>query len=265
MAQLEGIRLKKKHGQHFLRERWVIDTMIDNVQLDDKTSVFEIGCGDGFLTGAILSTTIARLFVFEIDEEWAMHVQKKFADDKRLVMNTHNFLDVDLSMLDEHQPWTVLANLPYNVTFPILHRFVEKQDVLKEGVIMVQEEVAQKITKTRGRNYGFVSLYFQYHFEWKMLDKIAPEAFYPPPKVFSRLLYFKPRKDKPIIGDQEKFWEFIKLCFKQPRRKLLNNLKQSHYDLSLINEKYLKLRAQEMGMEEFLEIYGSLESKKDRD
>jgi 16S rRNA (adenine1518-N6/adenine1519-N6)-dimethyltransferase len=258
VAQLEGIRLKKKHGQHFLRERWVIDAMLDNVTLDNKTSVFEIGCGDGFLTGAILSTPIERLFVFEIDEEWATHVQKKFANDKRLRMNTHNFLDVDLSMLDEHQPWTLLANLPYNVTFPILHRFVEKQDALKEGVIMVQEEVAQKITKTRGRNYGFISLYFQYHFEWKLLDKISPETFYPAPKVFSRLLYFKPRNSKPVIKNQKEFWEFIKLCFKQPRRMLLNNLKQSHYDLGSINEKFLKFRAQELIFENFIEIYNNL-------
>ncbi len=260
MAELEGIRLKKKHGQHFLRERWVIDAMLDNVQLDNTSSVFEIGCGDGFLTGAILSTTIARLLVFEIDDEWANYVQQKFVDDKRLQVITHNFLDVDLSMLDKNQPWTVLANLPYNVTFPILHRFVEKQDTLREGIIMTQEEVAQKITKKRGRNYGFISLYFQYHFEWKLLDKISPEVFYPAPKVFSRLLYFKPRVDKPTLNNPKEFWEFIKLCFKQPRRTLLNNLKQSHYDLGLIDDKYLSLRAQEMGMEEFLIIYQKLSS-----
>ena len=89
----------------------------------------------------------------------------------------------------------MLANLPYQVTFPILHNFQKNRHLLKEGVIMIQEEVAEKILKTSGRGYGYPSLFFQRYFTWKKLDKVPPTAFFPPPKVDSRLLYFKPRME----------------------------------------------------------------------
>ena len=85
---------------------------------------------------------------------------------------------------------------------------------------MIQEEVAQKIVKTSGRGYGFPSLFFQHYFEWKLLEKVPPGAFFPPPKVYSRLLYFKPKKMLQQIPDEAEFWEFIKHCFAQPRRTL---------------------------------------------
>ena len=108
--------------------------------------------------------------------------------------------------------------------------------------------------KTRGRGFGFPSLFFQRFFEWHMLDKIPPTAFKPPPKVFSRLLYFKPRADIPPIPDEDNFWVFIKRCFSQPRRTLRNNLRQAHYDVEKIPEEFLDLRAQQMGMEGFLHL-----------
>ncbi len=118
MAHTEGIRLKKKFGQHFLRDERVVEHMIEAVEITDTTSVFEIGCGDGFLTRAILRTPIARLWVFEIDPEWAAYVQNS-VKDKRLHMVQENFLTVDPAMIAPYKPWTVLANLPYQVTFPI--------------------------------------------------------------------------------------------------------------------------------------------------
>ena len=260
MARSEGIRLKKKFGQHFLRDHTVVENMIAAVDIDDKTSVFEIGCGDGFLTNVILQTKIARLFVFEIDPEWASLVKNKFKCDKRLTMFETNFLDIEPSLLDEHKPWTILANLPYQVTFPILHKFQQMRHLLNEGVVMMQEEVAQKIVKTRGRGYGFPSLFFQHYFNWKQLDKIPPTAFLPPPKVFSRLLYFKVRTDAPVIPDEKAFWSFIKVCFKQPRRTLRNNFAQSHYESNKLSDELLALRAQQMDMDDFLNVWDQVRS-----
>ena len=257
MAHSQGIVLKKQFGQHFLRDIHIVHAMLSAVQLDSATSVFEIGCGDGFLTRAILETKIARLHVFEIDPDWASYVQKTFPDN-RLTVCLDNFLDVDLSMIDEHKPWTVLSNLPYNVTFPILHRFQENRHLLKEGVIMVQEEVAQKIVQTKGRGFGYPALFFQHFFEWKLLNKIPPTAFHPAPKVFSRLLYFKPRQHVVDIPQEDKFWEFIKYCFKQPRRTLKNNLAQTHYPVERISEDTLRLRAQELTFTHLLDLWNIL-------
>lgn len=249
-----GIELKKKYGQHFLREQSVVDHMLEQVNLTSQTSVFEIGCGDGFLTRSILEQDIARLWIFEIDPEWADFVKKKYANS-RLTMYQENFLDINFSRLEAHAPWTILANLPYSVSFPIMYKLRENYHLLKEGVVMVQEEVAQKIVKTEGRGYGFPALYMQHCFECKLLRKVPPGAFYPPPKVYSRLLYLKPKEKVEEIPQEEQFWKFIKLCFHQPRRTLKNNLEQGHFDLDRVPEKMLQLRAQQMDMQQLLELW----------
>ncbi len=258
MAEQKGIRLKKKYGQHFLKDQTLIHKIVDYVTITPETSIFEIGCGEGALTRAILQSDCARLWVFEIDPEWAEHVRSTI-EDERLTVYEANFLDIDFAQqMAEHAPWTLLANLPYQVTFPILRKLQKNRALLKEGVIMIQEEVAQKIVATRGRGYGFVSLFFQYYFDWKLLDKIPPSSFYPPPKVFSRLLYFKTKTKLEPIPKEEAFWKFIKVCFKQPRRTLRNNLEQSHYDFSQLSTKTLSMRAQQMNMDEFICLWKCL-------
>jgi len=255
-----GIRLKKRYGQHFLRDQSVVDAMIREVNLNKKSSVLEIGCGDGFLTRSILKKDIACLWIFEIDEEWAEYVKKEYASSK-LTVHTENVLEVDFKRLEGKKPWTLLSNLPYQVTFPILHIIQKNRNLFLEGVVMVQEEVAQKILKTSGRGYGFISIFFQHFFEWKLLLKIPPTAFEPPPKVYSRLLYFKPRKKLDEIEDEENFWKFIKIIFRQPRRTLRNNLKQAHYDASQVDEKILGLRAQELGKTELISLWCQISAR----
>lgn len=258
MKFISGIPVKKQFGQHFLRDQSVVDHMIDAVKLNDSSSVMEIGCGDGFLTRSILlQTAVARLWVFEIDPDWVDYVQQTI-DDNRLQIFNENILDIDLARLEPHAPWVLLANLPYQITFPILHLLQRGRHLFAEGVIMVQEEVAQKIVKQSGRGYGYPSLFFQYYFEWKLLDKIPPGSFDPAPKVFSRLLYFKPKQDIKPIPQEEKFWKFIKICFAQPRRTLKNNLSQTHYDLTKISEELLMLRSQQMTMSDFLALWSAL-------
>jgi len=248
-----GIALKKRYGQHFLREERIVQRIVDYIDITDA-SVMEIGCGDGFLTRKIVEMPIARLWVFEIDESWAELVRSTVKDE-RLSIFIENILDIDAHKLEEHAPWVLLANLPYQITFPILFLIQRNRELFREGVIMVQEEVAQKILKKHGRNYGLASLFFQYYFEWKMLDKIPPSAFYPPPKVNSRLLYFKPKKDLVPIPEEEKFWKFIKVSFRQPRRTLRNNLMQYHCDFSSIPDTILSLRAQQMTFDQLLELW----------
>ncbi|TET36490.1 ribosomal RNA small subunit methyltransferase A [Candidatus Dependentiae bacterium] len=254
MVRSKGIPLKKRYGQHFLRDLQYVRAMFDAVSLTDTASVLEIGCGDGFLTREILKQPMARLWVYEIDEQWATHVRETIPDS-RLRVITENFLDLDLRGLAPYKPWTVLANLPYQITFPVLHRFQKYRHLLKEGVVMIQEEVAQKIVKTSGRGYGFPSLFFQHYFTWNLLDKVPPSAFYPPPKVFSRLIYFKPIVDPVMIPDEEQFWKFIKRCFSQPRRMLSNNLRGLSYSIDRIPGDILHLRAQQMSMEDFLKVW----------
>ena len=255
----QGIALKKSYGQHFLRNDSIAQKIVMSVDLNDSSSVFEIGCGDGALTRVILQSKLARLWVFEIDPEWAALVQKRLPD-ARMQVFVQDILMTDFNQFEPFKPWTLLANLPYQITFPILYKLQEHRHLLAEGIIMIQEEVAKKIVATHGRGYGFVSLFFQHYFELRLLDKIAPSSFYPPPKVFSRLLYLKPKTSYVSIPDELNFWDFVKSCFKQPRRTLKNNLSQKHYDLNKIPESILALRAQQMNINDLLHVWDMVRS-----
>ena len=258
MPSSDGIALKKKHGQYFLRDKQIILDMLSHVDLKGK-SVFEIGCGDGFLTREVFYQDVERLWVFEIDPEWAKKVGRECIGSN-FKMHITDFLDVDLDILKPHAPWIALSNLPYHLTFPILHRLQQHRQLLAEGILMMQEEVAQKLVKKRGRGYGYVSLFFQYYFDWELLAKVPPTAFYPHPKVFSRLIKFVVKQNVIPIPNEKEFWRFIKVCFANPRRTLRNNLVQTHIDLEKVPEEFLKLRAQQMTMVDLLGLWNIIGS-----
>lgn len=247
-----GIQLKKVYGQHFLRDQSVVDEMLKDVSLNSETCVFEIGCGDGFLTKSILQTPIKKLWVFEIDPQWADYVKQNY-DDPRMTIFKENILDFDFNLF-KPGPWTILSNLPYQITFPILKLLFEHREILSEGIIMIQEEVAQKLIAQPGKN-TVQALFYSHYFDLKLLKKIPPTSFYPPPKIYSRLVYLKPKKNIKKIEDETKFWKFVKLCFIQRRRTIKNNLATGQYNLTLIPEKYLKARAQELSIENFFELW----------
>lgn len=254
---LKGIPLQKKHGQYFLRNPKIVEEMVNKVSVPNNC-IFEIGCGDGFLTREIMAHKPQMLWVFEIDPAWAHTVNTEFGSSSHFKMNTANFLDIDFSIFEEKKPWTLLSNLPYHVTFPILYKIHKHRDILKEAVVMVQEEVAQKIVKKGGRGYGYISLFFQHYFNWQLLSKVSPGSFYPEPKVFSRLLYFSPKQNVVPIVEEEGFWKFIKQCFMQPRRTLRNNLMQTHHKFDMLPEETLDLRAQQLSFDQLLTIWKEL-------
>lgn len=253
-------RKKKGLGQHFLRKQSTVDNMIAAVTITPETSIMEIGCGDGFLTKSILDQSPCKqVWCFEIDKEWADYVGERIKTP-RLTIHLQNILELDFdATLTPHAPWVMLANLPYNITFPIIFSLIKNKHLFAEGVVMVQEEVAQKIVADHGKRYNPTSLYLQHHFDWKLLEKIEPQAFTPAPKVYSRLLYFKPKANVSAIPDEENFWKFLKLCFKTPRQTIKNNLKSTHLRGNpLISEDVLALRAQQMTVEQFLSLWNTI-------
>jgi 16S rRNA (adenine1518-N6/adenine1519-N6)-dimethyltransferase len=253
---------KKKFGQHFLRDQSIVDNMISKVNITDQTFVLEIGCGDGFLTSSILSQTKCKqLWGYEIDPEWASFVKKKI-HDTRLVIKKQDILSVDFEKeLVSHVPWVLLANLPYQITFPLLFLIAKHKNLFSEGVIMIQEEVAQKILATHGRTFSPTSMFLQYNFYLELLDKVPPESFEPAPKIFSRTVYFKPKFNTQEIKNEDEFWNFLKLCFKFPRQTLRNNLKSTKYlELfpEIFTQELLRLRAQQMSFDDFKKIWAKI-------
>ncbi len=249
---------KKAYGQHFLRKHSTVDAMISTVEITPETTIVEIGCGDGFLTSAILQQTrCKKLICFEIDPEWAEHVREKIKDP-RLDLRLKNVLDV---AFDEEIPGetglVILANLPYQITFPIIYLVQRYKHLFKDIVVMVQEEVGQKLAAKSGKSFSAVTMFFQHHFSVKLLEKIEPGAFTPPPKVFSRLIQLTPR-EAPFIEDEENFWTMLKLCFKSPRQTLKNNLRSTHYDPGKLTADILAKRAQQLSFIDFLAIWNQI-------
>jgi 16S rRNA (adenine1518-N6/adenine1519-N6)-dimethyltransferase len=251
MTKLHDIPLKKRHGQNFLCDANIVHCMLDAVVINSDTNMFEIGPGGGFLTRAILETPVARLWAFEIDPEWAQYLKRTIAD-ARITVFEQDFLTTDLHILAPYKKWTILANLPYHLTFPILRMLQQHRHLLTEGVLMMQEEVAQKIVKKSGRDFGVSSLFYQRFFDWRLLEKIPPTAFNPPPKVFSRLLHFVPRDSVEPIEHEDQFWLFLKACFAYPRRTLVNNIRQSRYNNIVVPPPLQLLRAQQISMPQFI-------------
>ena len=252
-------RKKKEHGQVFLRDQGIVDSMLKNATVTQTTTVMEIGCGDGFLTRAILEKTPCKMLqVFEIDEEW-LNVVKESVKSDRLSLNLINVLDVDLqTYFSPENPIVLLANLPYHITFPIMHLIQRNADLFSHGVVMVQEEVAQRLVAQTGRDAGAISHYFQHFFEFKLLTKVPPSAFEPQPKIFSRLVGFKPRATISEIADAEHFWLFMRACFKFPRQMLHNNLKGTKYAQTELPAEFQGLRAQQITTPQFVALWNHI-------
>lgn len=243
---------KKRFGQHFLKKQSVVDHMVEKVQITPEIRVMEIGCGDGFLTRAILESKCKELYSFEIDPEWA-NLVKNSIKDARLKIIQANILEINWEeQLYAKKPWVLLSNLPYQITFPILFLILKHRSIFLEGVVMVQEEVAQKLVATSKRSYNATSLYLQHFFNFELMEKIEPDAFSPPPKIFSRLVYFKPKAQLELIPKEDEFWSFLKDCFKSPRRTIRNNLKATSFDIAKFSDEFLDLRAQQVGFDKFL-------------
>lgn len=258
---IDNIDVKKMYGQHFLRDTYYIDQMLASVSIGPESSLMEIGCGEGVLTRALLNTPAARVWVYEIDPEWASYVQKQ-TTDPRLTMHVGDVMRADLRCMEQHAPWILIANLPYGITFPVLHLMKQYHHYWQEGVIMIQEEVAQKIVRQGGRDYGWQSLYFQHYFELTLLDKVPPAAFYPPPRVTSRLVHWKPIHNRVEIVDEVKFWKFVRSCFSQPRRTIRNNLSQSEYaHVIAAGTQWNELRAQQMQFADFHALWAFVHNR----
>ncbi|MBM3887303.1 hypothetical protein FJ364_05225, partial [Candidatus Dependentiae bacterium] len=189
--------------------------------------------------------------------EWADHVKTRVTDH-RLDLRLKNILEASFDSVESDELLVMLANLPYQITFPILYKIQKAKHRFSDIVVMVQEEVGQKLAATHGRGLSAVTLFFQHHFIIKLLDKIEPGAFTPPPKIFSRLVQMTPKQQITPIEDESQFWEMLKLCFHSPRQTLKNNLRTTHFDLTKLSDELLQKRAQQLSFNEFIEIWNLL-------
>lgn len=235
-------RTKPKLGQHFLNGEEYAQRIVDTLGDISQSTVLEIGPGRGILS-SLLAKRARRLIAVELDRVLAAQLRLRFGMYRNVEIIEADILAVDIDSLFgpkpglgrpgielKPDPVKVVGNLPYYITSDILLRLFEFSKYFESIVIMVQQEVADRIAaKPGGREYGVLSATTQLYAQVEKLFTVPPEAFTPPPKVFSAVLRLTmdPQQQKlGVAGDG--FIDFLRLSFGQKRKTLWNNLKGSY-------------------------------------
>lgn len=219
------LRPLKRFGQHFLCDPGVVRRIVETAALDDAASVLEIGPGLGALTDA-LAARAARLHLVEIDRGLAERLVARFADRPHVRVITGDVLALPLDALVDAPETTVVANLPYNVTTPILFRLLELRTRFPRAVVMMQREVATRLAaRPGGKDWGVLPALVQTFAEVRVAFRVSRRAFLPPPKVESAVVEIRwsaaPRVD---VGDVAWYRAVVRAAFGQRRKTLQNAL-----------------------------------------
>jgi len=233
---------KPKLGQHFLNDPAAAVRIVDTLGDVSQSTVLEIGPGRDALT-SLLSKRARRLIAIELDRVLAAQLRMKFSLTPNVEIIEGDILSIDFDTLFGPKPGStrpgieltpekvqVIANLPYYVTSDTLLRLFEYRRYFQTIVLMLQREVAERITASPGgREYGLLSATAQLYARGEKLFTLPPEAFTPAPKVQSTVvrLTVAPKLDRLRVPEAE-FVNFLKLSFAQKRKTLWNNLKPQY-------------------------------------
>ena len=222
-----GFRFSKSMGQNFLIESWVPQDIAESSGEKEGYGVLEIGPGIGPLTKE-LAMRADRVVSVELDQSLLPILKETMEPYPNSEVVSGDILKVDIPALvqEKFQGLTpiVCANLPYNITSPVLTALIET-GCFHAITVMIQREVAQRICALPGTSeYGAFSVYCQYHTAPEILFDVPPECFLPAPKVTSSVLRMIP-KEKPVeVDDEAHFFSVVRAAFAQRRKKLLNSL-----------------------------------------
>lgn len=217
---------RKRFGQHFLHESFVIDKIVQAIVPKKTDHMLEIGPGLGALTERLLPH-LKSLTVIELDKDLIPLLQEKCATLGELIVYQGDVLKVDFQSLSKtKQVWRLVGNLPYNISTPLLFHCLEQANIIQDMHFMLQKEVVDRISARPGQSsYGRLSVMIQYYCQVQKLFNVSSGAFQPPPKVDSAVIRLIPYKVLPYkANDSLLFAEIVKNAFNHRRKMLRNNL-----------------------------------------
>lgn len=269
-----GIQPSRRKGQNFLIDKGILEKIIQTATLSLSDVVLEIGPGFGILTKELAKRT-KRVVAVEIDKQLAKILREIFKNDKNVEIIEKDILkipDVLLNSLKKEGKgsYKIVANLPYQITSPVLWRFFSKEPKPSLMILLIQKEVAQRIKALPGE-MNLLAILVQFYSEPKIITYISKDSFWPKPKVDSALILLKPRPCKYIddpIKEKELF-QLVKLGFSNRRKQLKNNLvRMLKAEKEKIDEVFrtigldLKIRPQNLKIEDWVKLYDRLINQK---
>lgn len=258
-------KIKKKFGQNFLTDQNILTEIIDAADLNNDVAVIEIGPGLGSLTERLVSKA-GFVLCYEIDKEVIPLLKKNLSGYNNYDVINKDILDVNINediekYLSNYKNIYVVANLPYYITTPIILGLLSKTDKIDRYVMMMQKEVADRICgKPSTKDYNALSIAIQYRTDAKKVTNVPRTVFIPAPNVDSAIIRLDKYKTKVYEAKNEEFFfEFIRLCFSQRRKTLINNL-SAKFDKQLIikmlNHFNIKenVRSEELEIKDFINL-----------
>jgi 16S rRNA (adenine1518-N6/adenine1519-N6)-dimethyltransferase len=219
-------QLRKRFGQHFLRDAAVIEHIVQVIAPLPEQVLVEIGPGGGAITAPLLQRC-GRLTVVELDRDLLAPLQQRYGSLGDLTIVQGDALKTDFCGLRQEQlPLRVVGNLPYNISTPLLFHLMDQGHCIQDMHFMLQQEVVKRMAATPGgKEYGRLSVMIQYHCEVIPLFSIPPEAFQPPPQVHSAFVRLVPHPSPPVeLHSTELFRGLVRQAFSQRRKTIRNSL-----------------------------------------
>jgi len=258
---------RPKLGQHFLADPRIQQRLVDSISLSINDLVVEVGPGKGAVT-RLLAERVTKVVAIELDPELAKSLQAAFLDDPRVEVVEGDILRSDLGAIcrrHDRERCFVFGNLPYYITSPILHHLFDSHRAIGGMALLVQREVAERITAAPGsRARGYLSVLAQVYSTPRVVLSVPPGAFSPPPKVQSALVGFKMIPPDPKNAATAPFLSFVKLCFAKKRKSLVNNLGpkyvRTRVELTLAASGLSRTaRAEQLSVDELNRLYRRLQ------
>ena len=237
ILERHGFTFKKSFGQNFLTDTNILQKIVDTAEIDKTVNVIEIGPGIGALT-EFLAENAAEVMAFEIDDRLVPILADTLRDFDNIKVVNEDILKSDLQtrikeFANPDLPIKVVANLPYYITTPILMHLIESKIPFAEFVVMMQKEVADRISaQPNTKAYGSLSIAVQYYMTAKVAFIVPRTVFVPAPNVDSAILKMT-RREQPLVQvqDEDFFFRVSKAAFVHRRKTLWNNL-ISHFGKS---------------------------------
>ena len=230
ILERHGFTFKKSFGQNFLTDTNILQKIVDTAEIDKKVNVIEIGPGIGALT-EFLAENAAEVMAFEIDDRLVPILADTLRDFDNVTVVNQDILKVDLAQYiaefkNPDLPIKVVANLPYYITTPILMHLLESGIPFSEFVVMMQKEVADRISaQPNTKAYGSLSIAVQYYMTAKVAFIVPRTVFVPAPNVDSAILKMVRREQPAVeVQDEKFFFKVSKASFVHRRKTLWNNL-----------------------------------------